>query len=55
MVSILVVALLVLLVVAVLIWAIQRYLPFDATLKNIACFVIVVLGLIIVLHRSGVL
>lgn len=44
----------VLLVLAVLCWAIQHYLPGDATLKGVACFVVVVIGLLYVLSAFGV-
>lgn len=39
----------VILVLAVLVWAIQTYLPGDATLKNLACFIIVVIAVLYVL------
>lgn len=39
----------VLLVLAVLVWAIQTYLPGDQVLKNLACLVLIVIGLLYVL------
>ena len=39
----------VILVLAVLIWAIREFLPGDATLKNLACFIIVVIAVLYVL------
>lgn len=54
MISLLIFALIVLLVCAVLIWAVQSFLPGDPTLKGVACFVIVVIGVLVVLQRSGV-
>lgn len=42
----------ILLVLAVLVWAIQQYLPGEQNLKNIACFVVVVIAVLYVLSAS---
>lgn len=39
----------VLLVLAMLVWAVQRYFPGDQTLKNLACFVLVVIAGLLIL------
>lgn len=45
----------VLLVGGILIWAIQKYLPIDPVIKNIVCFIVVLIGVVYVLQIFGVL
>lgn len=45
----------VLLVLALLIYGIQRYAPGDPTLKNAACFVVVIVAAVAILAAFGLL
>jgi len=53
-VAILIFALVVLLIVGTVIWAIQTYLPIEATFKNLISFVLVIIGVVLVAQRAGV-
>lgn len=52
--SLLIFALVLLVVIALLIYAVNAFLPIGATFKNLVCFILVLIGVILLAQRSGV-
>ena len=42
-------------VLALVIWAIQSYLPIGLPLKNLICFLCIVVALLIILNYAGII
>lgn len=53
--ELLIICLVILCVVGALVWAVQRYLPFEPVFKNLICFILIVVGVLVVVQRSGLL